>query len=78
MTDHDNERSSGERRYWLDDPRNVNKIVWALVVVCFGLFFADGFYAKPADIAEELFHVAHQPRSARSFLVEIRPFAEKW
>ena len=54
MTDHDNGQNSGERRYWLDDPRNVNKIVWALVVVCFGLFFADGFYAKHG-----LFSVEH-------------------
>ena len=36
------------------------------------------FFAKPADIAEEIFHVVHQPRSAWSFDVEIRPFGEKW
>ncbi len=36
------------------------------------------FFIKPADIAEEVFHVTHQPRSAWSFDVEIRPFAEKW
>ena len=35
-----------EKRYWLDDPRNVKKVVWALVVVCLGLFFADAFYEK--------------------------------
>lgn len=38
----------------------------------------DDFYAKPADIAGEIFHIAHQPRSARSFLVELRPFGERW
>ncbi len=38
----------------------------------------DDFYAKPDDIAGEVFHVAHQPRSARSFLVELRPFGENW
>ncbi len=38
----------------------------------------DEFFIKPADIAAEVFHVAHQPRSAWSFDVEIRPFAEKW
>ncbi len=38
----------------------------------------DEFFIRPADIAEEVFHVAHQPRSAWSFDVEIRPFGEKW
>ena len=38
----------------------------------------DDFFAKPADIAGEVFHTAHQPLSARSFLVEIRPHAEPW
>lgn len=36
------------------------------------------FFAKPADIAEEVFHVTHQPRSTWSFDVELRPFGEKW
>ena len=38
----------------------------------------DHEYAKPDDIAGEIFHIAHQPKSARSFLVELRPFGEKW
>ncbi len=38
----------------------------------------DQFFIEPADIAAEVFHVARQPRSAWSFDVEIRPFAEKW
>jgi NAD(P)-dependent dehydrogenase (short-subunit alcohol dehydrogenase family) len=38
----------------------------------------DDFYIKPADIAEEAFHLAHQPRSAWSFLTEVRPFGETW
>ena len=38
----------------------------------------DDFFAKPVDIAAEAYHVAHQPRSAWSFDVEIRPFGEKW
>jgi NAD(P)-dependent dehydrogenase (short-subunit alcohol dehydrogenase family) len=38
----------------------------------------DEFFAKPDDLAGEIFHVAHQPKSARSFLVELRPFTEKW
>lgn len=38
----------------------------------------DDFYAKPADLASEIYHMAHQPKSARSFLVELRPFGETW
>ncbi len=39
---------------------------------------ADDFFIKPAAIADEAFHVAHQDRSAWSFLIEIRPFHEPW
>ena len=39
---------------------------------------ADDFFIKPSAIADEAFHVAHQDRSAWSFLVEIRPFHEPW
>ena len=39
---------------------------------------SEDFFCQPVDIAAEVFHVAHQPRSAWSFDVEIRPFAEKW
>ncbi len=38
----------------------------------------DNFFSKPVDIADEVFHVAHQPRSTWSFDVEIRPYIEKW
>ena len=38
----------------------------------------DDFFAKPAAIAEEMFHVAHQDRSTWSFTVELRPFGEIW
>jgi NAD(P)-dependent dehydrogenase (short-subunit alcohol dehydrogenase family) len=38
----------------------------------------DDFYIQPAAIADEVFHVAHQDRSAWSFNVEIRPFGENW
>ncbi|WP_368744367.1 hypothetical protein [Desertibaculum subflavum] len=38
----------------------------------------DDFFIKPASIADEAFHVAHQDRSAWSFNVEIRPFGEVW
>ena len=38
----------------------------------------DDFFIKPSDIAEEVWHVTHQPRSAWSFLTELRPFRESW
>ena len=38
----------------------------------------DSFFIQPAAIAEEVWHVAQQDRSAWSFNVEIRPFAEAW
>ena len=39
---------------------------------------SEDFFCQPVDIAAEVFHAAHQPKSAWSFDVEIRPFAEKW
>lgn len=39
---------------------------------------ADAFFIKPAAIADEIWHVAHQDRSAWSFNVEVRPFGESW
>lgn len=38
----------------------------------------DSFFCKPADISEICFNVAHQPRSAWSFDVTVRPFGEAW
>jgi NAD(P)-dependent dehydrogenase (short-subunit alcohol dehydrogenase family) len=38
----------------------------------------DAFFARPADIAEEVFRIAHQPASAWSFETVIRPFGEAW
>ncbi len=38
----------------------------------------DTFFALPADIAAECFHIAHQPRSTWTFDVMIRPDGEVW
>ena len=43
----------GERSYWLDDPRNVNKVYWGLIAICAVLFVADGFYHKHTEFAFE-------------------------
>ncbi len=39
---------------------------------------ADDFFIQPSHIADEVWRIAHQPRSAWSFNVEIRPFGETW
>jgi NAD(P)-dependent dehydrogenase (short-subunit alcohol dehydrogenase family) len=38
----------------------------------------DDFFIKPAAIADEVWHVVHQDRSAWSFNVEVRPYRETW
>ncbi len=38
----------------------------------------DGFFCKPADIAGEVYRLAHQPSSAWSFESVIRPYGETW
>ncbi|WP_440639853.1 SDR family NAD(P)-dependent oxidoreductase [Bradyrhizobium sp. PUT101] len=38
----------------------------------------DEFFIKPAAIADELYHLYDQDRSAWSFLTELRPFRENW
>jgi len=38
----------------------------------------DDFFTKPTAIAETVWHVAHQDRSAWSFDVELRPYGEDW
>jgi hypothetical protein len=38
--------TNDKRKYWLDDPRNVNKVFWGLVTVCALLVVFDFFYHK--------------------------------
>lgn len=38
----------------------------------------DEFFIRPAAIADEIWHVVHQDRSAWSFNVELRPSGEMW
>jgi len=42
MSDH----RRGERKYWLDEPRNVNKLVYGLYVICALFALADLFPYK--------------------------------
>jgi NAD(P)-dependent dehydrogenase (short-subunit alcohol dehydrogenase family) len=38
----------------------------------------DDFFIQPRAIADEIWHVVHQDRSAWSFDVQVRPFGETW
>lgn len=38
----------------------------------------DSFYLKPDDIAESVFFLTQQPRSAWTFELDLRPYAESW
>ena len=38
----------------------------------------DDFFLKPDAIAETVYHLVHQDRSAWTFEVDLRPFGEKW
>jgi NAD(P)-dependent dehydrogenase (short-subunit alcohol dehydrogenase family) len=38
----------------------------------------DDFFCKPSAIADEVWHIAHQDRSAWSFMAEVRPYRETW
>ncbi len=38
----------------------------------------DDFFIKPEAIADEVWHLLQQDRSAWSFNVELRPFGEIW
>lgn len=38
----------------------------------------DDFFISPESIADEIFHLAHQPKDAWSFLAEVRPYHEVW
>ncbi len=42
-----------DKKYWLDDPRNIKKVVYALYAVCALLLAADFFYEKHAHFEFE-------------------------
>jgi hypothetical protein len=47
--------SGEDRKYWLDEPGNVKRVIWALVAVCAGLFLADALYHKHSHFEAENF-----------------------
>ncbi len=47
------EYARGEKKYWLDDPRNVRKIYGGLWIVCWLLVAADLLYEKHIEFPIE-------------------------
>ncbi len=47
------EPATGEKKYWLDDPRNVRKLYRGLWIVCGLLVTADLLYAKHIEFPIE-------------------------
>lgn len=45
MSDHER-KIHDPRKYWLDNPKNVDKVVYAVYAICAALFLADLFYHK--------------------------------
>ncbi|MFK7897101.1 MAG: hypothetical protein AB8G23_14745 [Myxococcota bacterium] len=48
MSAHNTENESSESEYWLDQPENVNKLIYALIAAAAAAVFADLFYHKHA------------------------------
>ena len=46
-------KDSTDKVYWLDNPRNVDRLVYGLVVICALLVLADFFYHKHTHFAFE-------------------------
>jgi len=44
---------SDKRKYWLDDPANVKKLIIGVVIICFGLLVSEFFYHKHGHFAVE-------------------------
>ena len=42
-----------KKRYWLDDAKNVSKIIWTLCIACALSVIADLFYHKHVHYAAE-------------------------
>jgi len=48
-----------EKKYWLDEPRNVTKVFYTLVAVCAALLLGDLFYDKHGHFGWEGFFGFH-------------------
>lgn len=48
-------QDESEKKYWLDEPRNVDKVVYGLYGLCAALFVIDYFVPKHGPFAMEYF-----------------------
>ncbi len=44
---------SDDKKYWLDNPNNIRKLIIGVVIICAGLLVAEFFYEKHAHFAVE-------------------------
>ncbi len=49
------EKNVDEKRYWLDEKKNVDKVWYALITICILSVSADLFYRKHVEFAVEDF-----------------------
>lgn len=66
----------GEKRYWLDDARNIEKIFWGLVIFCGLLAVVELFVERHGKFAVEHFPVAYGIYGFVCFVGIV--FAGKW
>lgn len=52
MSEHEN-KIHDPKKYWLDEPKNIKKVIGAVFVICALLFAADAFYHKHSHFAVE-------------------------
>lgn len=53
MSEEQSTQPRSKRRYWLDDPRNVDRIVYVLYAICAALLAFDVFVPKHGPFAIE-------------------------
>ncbi|HAA58583.1 MAG TPA: hypothetical protein DCE42_27725 [Myxococcales bacterium] len=53
----ENSEQKDDKVYWLDQPKNINLIVWALVIVSVGVVCADLFYHKHSSFEKAGHHL---------------------
>jgi hypothetical protein len=53
MTDQSTDKLENGGKYWLDNPKNVDKIYWSVIVVSVLLFLCDALYHKHPEFGIE-------------------------
>ena len=53
MSDNHKKQSQNERAYWLDNTKNVNRLLWILGAACAAVFAMDFLYVRPIHFDPE-------------------------